>query len=314
MNPRESLVSLKWQDFHTNLPLSFQDARLSKEFCDVTLVSDDDTVLEAHRVILVAGSLFFEKILRGSKIGNHPHPMLYLKGFFKDELTAALDFLYCGEAQVKQESLNSFLTTAQQLGIKGLIEEPNIYKPEDQTYVENSAPIEPSATPNEFDNESKPGYKDQKCANTFDSIEVNQQHPVDKAVNSKTSVDILQKKWLRQESNIRSNWILQNVSTFPKLPMPLKKLMSVTNKIRVYSILVMNWFLKPLGLKPGRKSFAGWEFLVSPKDFTYIKHLPRELSDGDFRMADIIDWSRLERKRGFYQGTIEDLKSASGNH
>jgi hypothetical protein len=234
--------------------------------------------------------------------------MLYLKGFFKEELTAVPDFLYGGESQIKQENLNSFLTTGQQLGIKGLMEEKNIYK----TFVEKSAPIEPSATSNKFENESKSRYKAEKCANSFDSVEVNQHYIVDETVDSKTTVDILQQKLLRQESNIKSNWILKNVSSFPKLPKHLKKLMSVTNKLRVYSILVMKWFLKPLGLKPGRKSFAGWEFLVSPKDFTYIKHFPRELSEDDFRMSDIIDWSRLERKRGFYQGTIEDIKSASG--
>ena len=53
MNPNECKVQLKWNDFQANLPLSLQDVRESRMFSDVTLVSDENTVFEAHRIILV---------------------------------------------------------------------------------------------------------------------------------------------------------------------------------------------------------------------------------------------------------------------
>ena len=96
--------------------------------------------------------------------------------------------------------------------------------------------------------------------------------------------------------------------------------MSNSNYLRPYSNSVIKWFLKPLHLKPGRKSFAGWEFLVSPADFVYSKDLLKGLGDGDFSLAEIIDWSsfdnygRTEKRKNLYfsQGASEDLKKNSG--
>ena len=89
----------------------------SWEFSDVTLVCDEDTVFEAHRIILVAGSMFFETFMRGSKIGSHPHPLVYLRGFDAAEVCALIEYFYSGEASVQQEHLNIFLATAQPLRI-----------------------------------------------------------------------------------------------------------------------------------------------------------------------------------------------------
>ena len=38
-----------------------------------------------------------------------------------DDLMAIMDFLYCGEANVYQENLDSFLAIAEELQIKGLM-------------------------------------------------------------------------------------------------------------------------------------------------------------------------------------------------
>ena len=122
MRDEEGYINLVWDKFQRSIPQNFRKLRLSQEFSDVTLVSEDEIPLQAHRVILASGSLFFQKLL-SSVLGNHPHPLLYLRGVTGPELESVLDFLYHGEARVSQGSLKTFLRLAQQLGVKGLMEE-----------------------------------------------------------------------------------------------------------------------------------------------------------------------------------------------
>ena len=69
-------------------------------------------------VILAASSPFFQKLLGRNK---HPHPLIYMRGMKSDDLLAIVDFLYRGEANVFQENLDSFLTIAEELQLKGLM-------------------------------------------------------------------------------------------------------------------------------------------------------------------------------------------------
>ena len=69
-------------------------------------------------MILAASSPFFHKILGRNK---HSHPMVYMRGAKFDDLLAIMDFLYRGEANVVQESLDSFLAIAEDLHLRGLM-------------------------------------------------------------------------------------------------------------------------------------------------------------------------------------------------
>ena len=122
MNLPETLV-IEWPDFQNNVKESFQNVRLSTEFSDVTLVIDGvDGQIEAHRVVLAAGSTFFERVFR-EKLSSHPHPMLYLAGVNRPHIDHILDFLYDGQTKLPHGELPGFLQTAKSLGIKGLEEE-----------------------------------------------------------------------------------------------------------------------------------------------------------------------------------------------
>ena len=107
---------LRWNDFESNISVAFRDLRDEKDFFDVTLACDDSQ-LQAHKVILSACSPFFRNIL---KRNPHQHPLLYLKGVKYAELEAVLNFMYMGEVNVAQEALNSFLSVAEELRVKGL--------------------------------------------------------------------------------------------------------------------------------------------------------------------------------------------------
>ena len=110
---------LKWNDFQVNVSNSFSTLRNENDFYDVSLVSDDDQVVSAHKVVLSASSEFFKNVLRKA---DHAKPMIYLSGVESTELNCILDYIYEGEVQLYQKDLNKFLDVAQKLKINGLIE------------------------------------------------------------------------------------------------------------------------------------------------------------------------------------------------
>ena len=110
--------SLKWNDFQSNVSKSFNELRKEEDFFDVTLISDDESKLSAHKVVLSSCSSFFKSILRVTTTSN---PIIYLSGVNSQNLRFMLDYMYQGEVQIFQEQLDDFLTIAKKLKIQGLI-------------------------------------------------------------------------------------------------------------------------------------------------------------------------------------------------
>ena len=108
---------LRWNDFQSTVSQSFAVLRKEKDLFDVTLVSDDEVQISAHKLVLSASSDFFKNILRRN---SHSHPLLYLSGVNSQSLSLVLDYIYQGEVQIYQEDLNAFLDVAQKLKIEGL--------------------------------------------------------------------------------------------------------------------------------------------------------------------------------------------------
>ena len=61
-------IKLEWSSFQTNTGEQFSHLRTSGDFVDVTLVCEDQTNFEAHRVVLAGGSSFFANILSGDQV------------------------------------------------------------------------------------------------------------------------------------------------------------------------------------------------------------------------------------------------------
>ena len=110
-------LCLKWNDFQENLNSAFGVLRNDEDFADVTLVSEDGTQIETHKVLLASLSPFFMELLKKNK---HPHPLIYLRGVKANELVAMIEFLYFGEAYVYQENLDDLLVLAEEFQLKGL--------------------------------------------------------------------------------------------------------------------------------------------------------------------------------------------------
>ena len=109
--------SLKWNDFQNNVSKSFNSLRQEEHFFDVTLVSDDEEHISAHKVVLSASSEFFKNILKKS---SHRSPMIFLSGVNSKDLLSIMDYIYQGEVQLFQDDLDCFLATAKKLKIDGL--------------------------------------------------------------------------------------------------------------------------------------------------------------------------------------------------
>ena len=107
---------LRWNEFESNISVAFREIREEKDLFDCTL-SCGSRQIQAHKLILSACSPFFKSIL---KQNPHQHPLLYLKGVEFTDLKAVLTFMYNGEVNVAQEDLNSFLSVAKDLEVKGL--------------------------------------------------------------------------------------------------------------------------------------------------------------------------------------------------
>ena len=111
--------SLKWNDFQSNITSAFRQFQTKTNFQDVTLASNDLKQISAHRVVLSAGSGYFNNLLSQN---SHSHPLLCLDGIKFSELNNVLDFIYTGELQINQEDLDRFLQIAQRLQLQGLHE------------------------------------------------------------------------------------------------------------------------------------------------------------------------------------------------
>ena len=122
-------LCLQWNDFKENASSAFGILRNDNYFVDVTLACEDGKQFEAHKVVLASSSPFFQNILRKNK---HPHPLIYMRGLKSEDLVAIMDFLYCGEANVYQENLDSFLAIAEELQLKGLMGKTNEYEIEEK--------------------------------------------------------------------------------------------------------------------------------------------------------------------------------------
>ena len=167
MTTSEGAIRLEWCNFQTNTTHQFRQLRTSQDFVDVTLVCEDHTSFEAHKVVLAAGSSFFERAL-GAEVKGNPHPLIFLRGIGSEEMTGLLDFIYTGQAMIGQNALQDFLAIAVSLGVKGLLAEAASQATPSQTNAFHNSATEDI----KFNNIKKENFgKNMKEINSPDAIE-----------------------------------------------------------------------------------------------------------------------------------------------
>eukprot|EP00088_Acartia_fossae_P070010 TRINITY_DN9264_c0_g1_i1.p1 TRINITY_DN9264_c0_g1~~TRINITY_DN9264_c0_g1_i1.p1 ORF type:complete len:428 (-),score=68.11 TRINITY_DN9264_c0_g1_i1:470-1753(-) len=118
----EHQYSLKWNNHPKNISNFFSRLRDEEQFVDVSLASADRQVIRAHKVVLSAGSGYFESILSGIHGFQGDPVTIILSNINHRELKLLVDFMYTGEISVEQPLLGSLLEAAHWLNIKGLCE------------------------------------------------------------------------------------------------------------------------------------------------------------------------------------------------
>jgi len=113
---------LKWNDFTSNLSSAFNELRDDEDFFDVTLLTEESEI-RCHKLILGACSPHFRHIIK--RLSTVQNPAIYLRGVRHEDIKNILEFMYLGEVSVAQEDLDSFLSVAQDLCIKGLTQGDN---------------------------------------------------------------------------------------------------------------------------------------------------------------------------------------------
>ena len=81
----------------------------SKEFSDVTLVSDDYQSIDAHKTLLAHSSSIFRTLLH---ISTDQKPIIYLKGVSYNELLALVKLIYLGEELMEESELSALQEVA----------------------------------------------------------------------------------------------------------------------------------------------------------------------------------------------------------
>ena len=83
----------------------------SREFADVTLVSEDYFSVDVHKTILAYSSSFFKTLLH---IGTDQKPLIYLKGVHREELSVMVKLIYLGKASLEYDELQALSEVAEE--------------------------------------------------------------------------------------------------------------------------------------------------------------------------------------------------------
>ena len=111
-------LSINWNDFQSTMTGSFGNLWKEEELFDVTLVSDDEVHISAHKVVLAACSSFFKNTFKSV---GHSHPLIFLSGMSSSNINSLLEYIYLGKIEIRKEQLESFLETAKKLKITSLL-------------------------------------------------------------------------------------------------------------------------------------------------------------------------------------------------
>ncbi|KAL5276931.1 Br-c family protein [Megaselia abdita] len=126
---------LRWNNYQSSITSAFENLRDDEDFVDVTLACDGRSI-KAHRVVLSACSPYFRELLKSTSC---KHPVIVLQDVSFLDLHALVEFIYHGEVNVHQNSLSSFLKTAEILRVSGLTQQQAAETNSQLAHIQNLA-------------------------------------------------------------------------------------------------------------------------------------------------------------------------------
>jgi hypothetical protein len=115
----KTAFSVPFKAIKDHLAVSHLKQKLTNTSYDVTIVSDDQKSVKAHKLVLSASSPVLKQILLESE---DPHPVIYLCGVQQQELELVIQSMYFGvtEVIVHEDHAFRFMDLAKCLQMKGL--------------------------------------------------------------------------------------------------------------------------------------------------------------------------------------------------
>ena len=101
------------EHFQKNTSEMLKVMRGMDEFCDVTLVSEDDERVRAHKVVLASASTKFRDLFQSGE-EEEDYQVIHIKGVQSDFMTAMIDLIYKGETKVEEKECEKFLNLLRQ--------------------------------------------------------------------------------------------------------------------------------------------------------------------------------------------------------
>ena len=126
-----------WETYDEDMREALHRMMIENVLTDVTLVSDDQIKIQAHKIILNASSPVFQTFI--SSFEDLPRAVIYLKGVKYEEMRHVLDFIYLGEISIERDKLDTFLSLSENLQLKGVNDKQmNTYSHEDSDSTEEN--------------------------------------------------------------------------------------------------------------------------------------------------------------------------------
>ena len=111
--------NVSWEKYSEAVVTNFGRLVEDDVFTDVTLVSNDERYIKAHKAVLSLNSPFFKSILTRHP---HSHPLIYLDSVSYEDLTNLINFIYLVETKVIHDDLNNFLKIGQKFKLQGMVD------------------------------------------------------------------------------------------------------------------------------------------------------------------------------------------------
>ena len=132
----QDTFGLSWKSFQSHLKTTFLHLQQTKNFSDVTLVTQEQVQIKAHKFVLSACSPVLQSLFLKNP---HPNTLIYLHGVKKEELECLLEFMYFGETRIDQDSIDEFLKVANNFKVKELEQDHAIINDDEHASFEDAA-------------------------------------------------------------------------------------------------------------------------------------------------------------------------------
>ena len=143
------ITSKSYQDLIT---FSLRELYDTKKFSDVTLVTEDQKVIKAHKFILSANSDIFKTILENKEIDT---ASVFLRGVSSTTLLPIVEFCYTGRVDVDQDCVAEFIETAADLKISEFLKADQVQPGDPLEDVPPSVDNDGTSNNNDGKNEGK---------------------------------------------------------------------------------------------------------------------------------------------------------------